>query len=112
MSGTAMRLCSAPGRGVERDAMRGLQAAVVFMGVVIVAMVATIVLTLAHRMSAPAPSAVASTVLLDQPAGTRIQAITALGGRLAILLQGGGPDRIIFVDPAHGPTLGSIALRR
>jgi hypothetical protein len=92
--------------------MRGLQAAVIFMGVVIVAMVATIVVTLAHRMSAPAPAAVASVVLLDQPAGTRIQGISAVGDRLAVLLQGGGPDRIIFFDPAGGQMAGTIALRR
>ena len=92
--------------------MRGLQAAVIFMGVVILAMVATIVVTLAHRMSAPTPAPVASTVLLDQPAGTRIHGISAAGDRLAVLLQGGGPDRIIFVDPAGGQTMGTIALRQ
>jgi Family of unknown function (DUF6476) len=92
--------------------MRGLQAAVIFMGVVIVGMVATIVVTLAHRMSAPAPVAVASTLQLDQPAGTRIHGVSAVGDRLAVLLQGGGPDRIIFVDPAGGQTTGTIALRQ
>ena len=91
--------------------MRGLQAAVIFMGVVIVAMVATIVVTLAHRMSAPPPP-VASVVLLDQPAGTRIYGISAVGDRLAVLLQGGGPDRIVFLDPAGKQIAGTIALRR
>jgi len=92
--------------------MRGLQAAVIFMGVVIVGMVATIVVTLAHRMSVAAPEAMARMVVLDQPAGTHIQGISAIGDRLAVLLQGGGPDRIVFVDPAAGASGGTITLRR
>ena len=38
-------------------------------------------------------AAVATSVLLEEPAGTRIAAIAAVGDRLAVQLQGGGADR-------------------
>jgi hypothetical protein len=92
--------------------MRALEGLVIGLGVVIVAMVVTIVVTLVHRHGiAPAPPAAAAAVSLDEPAGTRIGAVSALGDRLAVLLQGGGPDRLVFLD-AGGRVVGRVALRR
>ena len=43
--------------------------------------------------------------------GTRIAAIAAAGDRLAVQLQGGGPDRVLLVDPRNGRVAGRIGLR-
>jgi len=51
-------------------------------------------------------------VVLDEPAGTRIGGIAAVSNRLAVLLQGAGPDRIVLVDPSTGKEAGTIALAR
>jgi hypothetical protein len=82
--------------------MGGLRALVVFLGLVIAGMVATIVVTLVHRHAAAqigsAPSA-SIALTLDEPAGTHIAQISAVGDRLAVLLQGGGgPDRVVWLD--------------
>jgi hypothetical protein len=95
--------------------MRGLMAAVVGMGVLIVAMTVVIAVTLVHRMSARgslSPAAVAASVVLDEPAGTRIVSISPAGDRLAVLLQGGGPDRVFFVDPLRDRVVGRLVLGR
>jgi hypothetical protein len=88
--------------------MRGLQAAVIFMGVMIVAGVAVIGVTIVKRLNVPAPSAVA--LVLDEPAGTRMVSAAAAGDRLAVLLQGGGADRVVLVDPRTGVVAGRVAL--
>jgi hypothetical protein len=93
--------------------MGGLRALVVFLGLVIVGMVATIVITLVHRHathSGFAPLA-NSTLTLDEPAGTHIAQISAVGDRLAVLLQGGGPDRVVWVDQS-GRVAFRLQLRR
>jgi hypothetical protein len=90
--------------------MRGLQAAVIFMGVLIVAGVAVIGVTIARRLNAPAPAAVA--MVLDEPAGTHMVSVTQAGDRLAVLLQGGGVDRVVLVDPRSGTAAGRISLAR
>jgi hypothetical protein len=77
--------------------MRALTALVIFMGVLIVAGMAVIVVTLVHRGGASAVTV--ADLTLAQPAGTHIASIAAAGNRLAVLLQGGGPDRILFIDP-------------
>ncbi len=90
--------------------MRPLLVLVIAMGVLIVAGVATVAVTILHRMGSP-PLAVAATAVLNEPAGTRIGGISAVGDRLAIMLQGGGADRVIFVD-GHGRVIGRLALAR
>jgi hypothetical protein len=60
-------------------------------------------------MGAAAPHAMA-TATLDEPAGTRIVGVAGIGDRLALVLQGGGPDRVVLVDPANGRRLGALAL--
>ena len=89
--------------------MRALQALVIFMGVLIVAGVATIAVTLVRRSSAPPPPA--PDVTWAEPPGTQIAAISPLGVRLAVLLHGGGADRVVIVD-ARGEIVGRIKLRQ
>ncbi len=90
--------------------MRWLKVAVVVMGVLIVAGVGTIVMVAVQRMS-PRGGEIASAVL-DEPAGTRITG-TALGpDRMAVQLQGGGPDRVVVVDTKAGRVLGRLELAR
>jgi hypothetical protein len=87
--------------------MRALTALVVFMGVLLVVGVAVIVATLVHRMGAPAVAM--PDVVLNEPAGTHVAGVGQVGDRLAVLLQGGGPDRITLIDP-HGHVAGHVRL--
>jgi hypothetical protein len=68
---------------------------------------------IAHRLGgAPAERPVAAaSVLLEEPAGTRIVGIAAAGDRLAVQLQGGGADRVVLVDPRNGDVVGRIGVR-
>ena len=95
--------------------MRGLKAAVVGMGVLIVAGTVVLLFVLAQRMS-PAAGPIASAAfpgaVLDEPAGTRIAAVSAAPDRLAVQLQGGGPDRVVVVDTRTGRVLGRVGLAR
>ncbi len=78
--------------------MRALIVLVVGMGVLIVVGVGVVAATIMHRMGGPAAVAIAASATLDEPAGTHIATIGAAGDRLAVLLQGGGADRVVFVD--------------
>ena len=91
--------------------MRALLVLTVVMGVLIVAGVGVVAVTIMHRMGGASPHALAGGVL-DEPAGTHILGVTAYGDRLAIVLQGGGADRIALFDPVTGRTLGRVALAR
>jgi hypothetical protein len=90
--------------------MRGLVVAVVVMGVLIVAGIATIAVTIVRRLSGPAVMSAAA--VLDEPPGTHMAALTAAGERLAVLLSGGGPDRVILIDPRTGQVTGRVGLAR
>ncbi len=83
--------------------MRALQAAVVFMGVLIVAGVATIAVVIVQRVSGAGQ--VTPPAVLDEPPGTRIAGIAAASDRLAVQLQGGGPDRVVVLDIRTGRVL-------
>jgi hypothetical protein len=91
--------------------MRALQAAVIVMGVLIVAGVATIVVTIVSRMSGAGGGAVAQ-ALLDEPAGTRIAGASVAADRVAVQLQGGGPDRVVVVETRGGRVIARIALAK
>jgi hypothetical protein len=95
---------------VEGLRMRGLMVAVVAMGVLIVAGVATIGVVIARRVFVPPP--VAGNAVLDEPAGTRIAGVSALPDRLALRLEGGGPDRVVVVDLRTGLVVGRAGLAR
>ena len=91
--------------------MRFLTVAVVVMGVLIVAGVTLVAVVIAGRISAPAGPPMHA-VLESEPAGTRIVAISALPDRLALQLQGGGPDRVVVLDMRTGREIGRVALAR
>ncbi|HEX5326093.1 MAG TPA: hypothetical protein VFW75_05460 [Acetobacteraceae bacterium] len=91
--------------------MRILTAVTVAMGVLILLGTTVLVITLVERSGGPSPAAIAS-VILDEPAGTRISGIAAVADRLAVALQGGGPDRVVLIDPRSGAVAGRITLRR
>jgi hypothetical protein len=95
--------------------MRVLQAAVIAMGVLILAGTAAVVAIVVHRASAPRPStpaAGAAPLVLDEPAGSRIAASALTGERLLLQLSGGGPDRAVVVDLRSGAVLARIGLAR
>ena len=95
--------------------MRAVKIAIAIMSVLIVVGTAVIVVTLINRSGAlhgaPAMTAQAAAAL-DEPAGTAIVAIAAAGDRLAVQLHGGGPDRIVFVDPRSATVAGRISLTK
>ncbi len=113
------------GGGLEGN-LRGLKIAVVVMGVLILLATAGIIATIIHRQMSPTPrtSAQASTstlpapapgnssVVLDEPAGTRIGAVVPVRDGFALLLQGGGPDRVVLIEPATGRPTERIGLAR
>jgi hypothetical protein len=90
--------------------MRALVIATVVMGVMIVAGTATLLVVIAQRLSAPA--AALTPTVLDEPAGTHIAGMAALSDRLALHLQGGGPDRVVLIDPRTARVLGRVGLAR
>ena len=90
--------------------MRGLLAAVVIMGVLIVGGVITLGVTAFQRLSGQA--APMASLLLDEPIGTRVAGVSLAPDRLAVQLQGGGPDRVVMVDTRGGRVLGQVGLAR
>ena len=87
--------------------MRAMIGLVVIMGVLIVVGVATLGITITRRLSM---SPLSQAATLNEPAGTRIVSIAAAADRLAVLLQGGGPDRIVLLDPRSGAVSGRVGL--
>ncbi len=99
--------------------MRILKVAVVVMGVLIVAGTTALVVLIARGMStlgtphAGTPQATTPQAALDEPAGSRIVAMTRVANGLALALQGGGePDRVVVIDPANGRVLLRIGISR
>ena len=94
--------------------MRALKVAVVVMGVLIVLGTMGLLVGIVRRSGAPiAPASVwAASVVLDEPAGTRIVGIAGVRDRLAVQLQGGGVDRVVLIDPVSGSMAGRISLAR
>lgn len=98
--------------------MRALKILVVVMGVLIVVGTTTLAVLLVRRAggdaapSQPPASAAALLRQLDEPSGTAIVAIALNADRLVIQLRGGGPDRVVLVDPRNGATVARVALTR
>ncbi len=93
--------------------MRALKILVVVMGVLIVLGTATLAVLIVRRVSGgEAPTAAALLRQLDEPSGTAITSIALSQDRLAIQLHGGGPDRVVLMDPKTGATLARITLTR
>lgn len=91
--------------------MRFLKILTIGMGVLIVVATTVLVVLIAHRLGGASHSVSATVAVeLNEPAGTRIAGIAAVGDRLAVQLQGGGPDRVVLVDPRNGAVMGRIGL--
>ena len=110
--------------GVKEGAARGtrgLLALVIGLGLLIAAGFVVVVVTLVHRtfgssergpamQGVPHPVA-AGAVALDEPPGSRIVSVSALDGRLALLVSGGGvPDRVVLLDARDGSTIATVRL--
>jgi hypothetical protein len=91
--------------------LRALKIATVGMGVLILLGTSVLIVTIFKRASIPIPM-VNIAAVLDEPAGTRIAGIAAVQDRLALLLQGGGVDRVVLVDPRTGAAVARISLRQ
>jgi len=95
--------------------MRALKIATAVMGVLILVGTTGLVVAVMRRPAAPAVApmaAMGAALLLEEPQGTRIAGIAAVADRLAVQLQGGGPDRVVLVDPRTGAVTGRVALSR
>ncbi|HET6610266.1 MAG TPA: hypothetical protein VFG62_26615 [Rhodopila sp.] len=101
------------------DGMRALKIATVVMGVLIIVGTIGLLVALARRGAAPPASTAAAVgtapraplaMTMTEPEGTRIVTVTAVQDRLAVQLQGGGPDRIVLIDAHTGAEVGRIAL--
>ena len=91
--------------------MRALKILTTVMGVMIVIAVVFLGVTILRRMNGPAAvPAFAAQAVLNEPDGTRIVGIAGMQDRLAVQLQGGGADRVLFLDPRTGQVLGRAAL--
>jgi hypothetical protein len=91
--------------------MRLLKAITIGMGLLIVVATTVLVVVIARRLGGPGPMPAQTALMLDEPGGTRIAGIAAVGDRLAALLQGGGADRIVLIDPRTGSVTGRVELR-
>jgi hypothetical protein len=95
--------------------MRFLKVITIAMAVLIVVGTTVVLVVIAKRLGGAAPSPPPETApvaaMLDEPMGTRITGIAAVGDRLAVQLQGGGTDRILLMDPHSGAVVGRIWLR-
>jgi len=104
--------------------MRALKVLVVVMGIVLVAGVGVVIVTIMTRLTrhqpitAAAPSAVAEkpvpfgTAVLNLPAGARIVEMQGAGRRLALhLRRADGSEAIVILDPDTGTALGTIELK-
>ena len=81
--------------------MRALQAAVIGMGVLILAGTVAVIVVIVHRAGSPRPSVLppaTARLVLDEAAGTRIAVAAPAGERLVLQLVGGGPDRVLVLD--------------
>lgn len=98
--------------------MRALKAATIVMGVLILLGTAVVIATIVKRATAPAPAGSAGVVpaaaafatVLREPAGTEITGLAAVGESIALSLHGGGPDRVVLIDPRTGDTQGRVTL--
>jgi hypothetical protein len=113
------------GGHVEGSVMRGLKVLVVGLGIAVVAAFLTLVVVIFNRSGRPAegmarpegprPPLHASwgRAILEQPAGTRIQSVTASGTLIVLQLytQATGQDeRLVVLDPATGAVSGTFQL--
>jgi hypothetical protein len=89
--------------------MRALKIMMAVMGVLIVVGVVILGVAISQRISVPK---LAAPALLDEPEGTHIAKISTSGDRVVLLLQGGGPDRIVVLDLRQGQVIARTGLAR
>ncbi|MCA7119571.1 MAG: hypothetical protein LGL72_09210 [Acidibrevibacterium sp.] len=94
--------------------MRTLKAITIIMAVLIIVGTATLAVLIAKRLAGP-PSMTGAEVAirLDEPPASEIAAIASEGpDQVALLLHGGGPDRVVVVDLAHARVRARIGVNR
>lgn len=102
--------------------MRGLKILVAGLGIAVIAAFLTLVTIIITRGGREAPVAETGQrppthvswgrVMIDQPAGTRIQAVIPSGNLIVLQLYTGQPgqdERLVVLDPATGAVTGSFA---
>ena len=100
-------------------ALRALKVAVVVMGVLIMGGTALLGVVITQRMSGGMHFAASSTdngatttnATLDESPGTHIASASLAGDRMAVALQGGGPDRVVVFDLRSGRVVAQVGLR-
>jgi hypothetical protein len=94
--------------------LRVLKIVTIAMGVLIVLGTTVVIVTIVKRIMAGPAGMVEKpfAVVLDEPAGTGIAGIAAVRDRLAVQLRGGGPDRVLLIDPASGTVVGRVGITR
>jgi hypothetical protein len=99
--------------GVSGDGMRAVKIATIAMGVLILLGTTVILVTIVRRtMTGSMAPEKAFAAVLDEPAGTGIAGIAAVGDRLAVQLRGGGTDRVVLINPVSGTIVGRVGLAR
>lgn len=89
--------------------MRALKILTVVMGVMIIVGVVALGVVMTQRLGGVGAASAASATL-DEPAGTTIAGIAATADRIVVQLRGGGPDRVLVIDPKTGKLAGAIKL--
>lgn len=98
--------------------MKAIKALVAFMGALLVAGLALLgwgLYSQSGKLATKAKlSAVASgdfgAVSVPLPAGAQVQQALVAGDRVVVRVTGGGPERLIVLDPATGTVAGSFVL--
>ncbi|MDO8605182.1 MAG: hypothetical protein Q7R40_01480 [Phaeospirillum sp.] len=60
--------------------------------------------------SPPATTAEFGTVQIPLPAGSRIEQMIGVGDRVVLRLVGGGPEKLLVIDPGQGRVAGAFVL--
>jgi len=92
--------------------MRALVAAMVVMGVLIVAGTVVLFVMMAQRFGTARSGQPSANYVLAEPAGSRIAGIAGVPGGLALWLTGGGPGRVVVVDPRSGRVVARVTLAK
>jgi len=94
--------------------MRALKILVVVMGVMLIAGLAVVIGTIAHRATqrqAAPPAAGFGHTSVALPAGARVVEMREVGGRLVLRLErSNGSETLLILDPATGAEVGTIDL--
>ena len=103
--------------------MKALKGLVAFLGLLLVIGLGVLgygLATKAHlkgsatSANANKPAAAAASdfgaVQIPLPAGSRIEQMSTIGERVVLRISGGGPERVLVLDPAQGRVAGSFVL--